>query len=286
MPRRRRSSRAPPRRPRARLPSSAMRPRFVCQGSTGSARPSSSAKRRMTSTPESPNAASVPAAPPSWTASRSARTRPGVARRLLNGRRASRRPSARTWSALPAAGASGRPSASTRWASASAAHSSRRRRSLQQTGPALAGRRASPAVSTMSWLVAPWWTYAAASSPTARASARTSGSAGLPPARPSSARRSASKRSARHAAAIASAACAGITPARASACASARSASSIAASQAASEVASRNSAGTNSRSNTQTAKNGVCPVALQPDVELEARRRWRSASPARPRPAR
>ncbi len=47
--------------------------RFVCHGSTGSANPRSSASSRRTSSPCSPIAASVPAAPPSCTASRSRR---------------------------------------------------------------------------------------------------------------------------------------------------------------------------------------------------------------------
>ena len=68
------------------------------------------------------------------------------------------------------------------------------------------------AVSTMSWVVAPQWTYRPAS-PAAAASARTSGSTGLPIRRASSANDATSNRPASQHAAIASAASAGITPA-------------------------------------------------------------------------
>ena len=54
--------------------SSAMRVRVVCHGMTGSASPSSRAKRDRTSMPASPSAARVPAAPPSWAARRVRRT--------------------------------------------------------------------------------------------------------------------------------------------------------------------------------------------------------------------
>jgi len=55
-------------------PTSMIRNRSVCQGSGGSARPSSSAMSAFTSAPESPTDARVPAAPPYWTASRVPRT--------------------------------------------------------------------------------------------------------------------------------------------------------------------------------------------------------------------
>ena len=68
--------------------------------------------------------------------------------------------------------ASAAAAAATRSASASTSASARRETSIA-------------AVSTMSWLVAPRCTYRAASSPTEPARARTSGSTGLPTARPS-----------------------------------------------------------------------------------------------------
>ena len=107
------------------------------------------------------------------------------------------------------------------------------------------------AVSRMSWLVAPQWTYRPASSPTARVSARTSGSTGFPAARPcvgelsgiEARRRGTPRRSPR-------------PPRResprrlASAAASARSASSIACSQARRRPPRGTRRGTKSRSNT------------------------------------
>ena len=72
-------------------PSSATRTRFVCQGTVASARPSSAAKRREISGPWSPNAASVPAAPPSCAARPSSRTR---ARRALASSTATSHPAA------------------------------------------------------------------------------------------------------------------------------------------------------------------------------------------------
>jgi hypothetical protein len=87
------------------------------------------------------------------------------------------------------------------------------------------------AVSVMSWLVAPLWTWRAASSEifeTSFVSARTRAGTGLPAGRPPFPISPGSKRPASQREAIASAAPAGIRPTRASATASAASASSIA----------------------------------------------------------
>ena len=116
------------------------------------------------------------------------------------------------------------------------------------------------AVSTMSWLVAPRCTYRPASSPTRSTSVRTSGSAGLPAARPPRGALSQSNASAVQASAIAAA----VSPRgrcrrAAPAAASARSASSIAASQARPETASASSSGTyRACERGHTAKNVVC----------------------------
>ena len=64
-------------------PISMIRSRSVCQGSVGTARPSSAASRAATPGPASPSAASVPAAPPNCTASRLAATRASAATCLV-----------------------------------------------------------------------------------------------------------------------------------------------------------------------------------------------------------
>ena len=152
-----------------------------------------------------------------------------------------RRPSARRWSARPAAAACAPPSAS-----AGASRRARRRRppapssSSSDRARARAGRRASPRVSTMSWLVAPKWTIPGRLAADALAERAHERLGRVPDrARPASTIASTSKRSTRQASAIGPARCAGITPASASAFASARSASSIASSQARSETAAR-----------------------------------------------
>ena len=142
----------------------------------------------------SPKPASVPAAPPSCAASRSretcsSRTRastiavsqPAALRPNVVGTACCRSVRA-TISVSRCSLASAAAAAATSSASASTSASARRETSIA-------------AVSTMSWLVAPRWTWRAASSPTEPASARTRGSARLPTARPSSTSCSKSKRS-------------------------------------------------------------------------------------------
>ena len=60
--------------------SSAVRTRVVCQGSGGATSPRRAASCSTTAGPAPPSGASVPAAPPSWTARRSAATRAASAR--------------------------------------------------------------------------------------------------------------------------------------------------------------------------------------------------------------
>ncbi len=112
--------------------------------------------------------------------------RAGLAR-VDDGRRASRRPSRRRSSAPPAGAASG----GHRRRAVLARRAARTRRQpveLRRDQLARHARETSiAAVSSTSWLVAPKWTYARrARRRPARRSARTSGSAGLPTARPRS----------------------------------------------------------------------------------------------------
>ena len=77
-----------------------------------------------------------------------------------------------------------RPSTVSRCASASSAHAPATASRSPTIARARGGRRARPRCRATSWLVAPLWTWSAASPPTASRSARTSGSTGLPALRP------------------------------------------------------------------------------------------------------
>ena len=203
------------RRPRrARRPARRSRPRCVCQGSTGSASPSSPASARATGGP-SPSAASVPAAPPSWTASAQPRQRGRAPRRAPASQPAALSPN------VVGSGLLEQRAAGHRRVAVGAA-SARRRVGRAAAGPRCIASSARlvtsiAAVSTMSWLVAPWCTGASVAR-LQRLHQRAGGVADLAPRR----RRSRPRRSDRlaQAAAIASASSAVITPARA--CARAR----------------------------------------------------------------
>ena len=134
-------------------PRAATRTRIVCQGSEGSARPSVLAMRPMTCGPCSPSAASVPAAPPSCTASRS---RASSTRRC-----ASSVPTSHV-AALPpnvvgsACWSSVRATIGVaRWFSASEAQAELTRATSASTSSSARRLTSIAAVSTMSWLVAP-----------------------------------------------------------------------------------------------------------------------------------
>ena len=236
-------------------PSSAIRVRFVCQGSVGSWSPSSAAYRRSTSGASFPSGARVPAAPPSCTARRSCSMRASAARAstTATSQPAALRPNetgTACWSRVrPTIGVE-------RCVSASSAHRAASWSSSARISSRTRRVTSIAAVSRMSWLVAPLWTSSAASLSTASRSARTNGSTGFPGERPASAMAAGSKASARHAP-IASAAACGITPAPACARASACSACSIASTHALPASAARASPGTKSRSNIQTAKKTV-----------------------------
>ena len=258
----RRSSRARPPRSASAAPSSATRTRFVCQGTVGSARPSSSAKSVATSSPRSPSADQRPgrsaelrreasirelAKPrtcvehcdeparglePERRRYRLLQQRPARHRRVpVRSRRASRR----------------RPPTPSSSASTSAERSpgDQHRRRVHHV---LARRRRGAR------------TARAPRRPVRRAPGRAA-----PPAcrraRASTSSCSQSYSSAEHAAAIAAAASAGTTPAAAPALASARSASSIAPSHARPETASCSGAGTNSGSKGVTPRRMSCAAA-------------------------
>ena len=138
--------------------SSAMRTRSVCQGSTGSASPSSAASRRTTSGPAPWSAASVPAAPPSWTARRPSRTleSPARASSTATVQPAARRPNvvgSACWSRVRAT------ARVSRCASARAAQPSATAARSPSTAPSACRASSISAVSTTSWLVAPWWRW-------------------------------------------------------------------------------------------------------------------------------
>ena len=165
-------------------PSSATRTRFVCQGSGGSTRPSSSAKRRAISSPCPPIAASVPAAPPSCAARPSSRS---PASRVRDSSTATSQPAALSPNVVgtaccnmvrPAIGVS-------RCSRARTAHASVTRSSSPSTSTSARRATSMAAVSMMSWVVAPRCTKRAVSSPTRATTARTSGSTGAPTCRPS-----------------------------------------------------------------------------------------------------
>ena len=160
--------------------SSATRVRSVCHGRTGSASPRRSARRCATSTPAPCSDASVPAAPPSCTASRSKRTR---------------RSSARASSTLdqPVRHLEAERRRNRRLQQCSRRHhrvAVRLRKRRARAPPSRSMRIASRArcasrdndVSMMSWLVAPRCTYARAAGDTASIRSLTSGAAGLPAA--------------------------------------------------------------------------------------------------------
>ena len=252
--------------------SSAGRWRAECQGRAGSARPSSAAKRAITSGPRVPKTARVPAAPPSCTARR--------ARAPTRSRRASTTPASQPAALRPkvvgTACCSSVLAAMTVWRcrSARAAHSAASPSSSARVIAVARWATSTAAVSRMSWLVAPWCTWRRAGSGTAALTERTSGMTGFPPclaARPSAAGSSAAGSIAAgssnllQAPAMALAASGGIRPAAASARASAASASSMARSHARSLVASSRLSGTrigvNSESAGTTAPHQGQPVA-------------------------
>ena len=186
-------------------PSSAIRTRFVCHGIVGSERPSSSANAAATSSPRSPSAESVPAAPPSCAARpcrRSSVSRP-AASITATSHPAAFRPkvvgTACCRSVRPTIGVS-------RCSRARRAHPVRTRATSSRIRSSARRVTSIAAVSITSWLVAPRWTKRACSSPTRSTIARTSGSAGLPEARPSASSRSQSNASTAQASAIAAAA--------------------------------------------------------------------------------
>ncbi len=237
----------------------------MCHGATGAASSSSSASSFASS------GSSVPAGPPSWTARRSSRTKPRSVR-------AASTPSSHPAAFSPnvvgtACWSSVRPIIGVeRCASASPAHAAATASRDARIAPSASRETSIAAVSRMSWLVAPWWTYFAASPPTVSRRARTSGSTGFPGDRPSSAIAAGSKFSARQASPIACAASSGMSPARALTAASARSTSSSACSQASSERASRSGAGTKMRSNI-SASSGDASELLGHEHQARARTR-------------
>ncbi len=209
------------------------RSRSVCHGSGGSASPSSSAISDFTAAPDEPSEASVPAAPPNWTASRVSRTDASPSRAPSSP--ASQPAVTRPKVTGTACCSSVRPIISDpRCASASRATTAAAPESASAAASMASRASTIAAVSMMSWLVAPRCTAAlAAGSGTSRVSARASPGTGLPVSsddRLSSAR---SKSPGRAAAAVTAApAPGGASPARSSARASADSAASMARSQA------------------------------------------------------
>ena len=193
--------------------SSPIRPRCVCQGTAGSASPSSSAyaARHLR----------AGVAERGERARRAPELRGRVARARISSsqRRASSSPASQPaalspnvtgtacWSSVrPAIGVSRCARASSAAALAAAPTSS-------SSGSSARAVTSMAAVSRMSWLVAPRCTCAAAGPSTASVSAALSGTTGLPDPLAPAAIAAASKRSARHAAAIASASPGSINPA-------------------------------------------------------------------------
>ncbi len=155
-----------------------IRSRSVCQGSTGRARPSSSASSATTRGPSSPSGARVPAAPPNCTASRCelTATRPSRASSRLVSQPAAIRPKVTgtaCWSSVrPIMIVDRCVSASPATAAAAWARSASTT-SMARLASSIA------AVSTMSWLVAPRCTAPAAVCGTRRARARARAGTGI-----------------------------------------------------------------------------------------------------------
>ena len=171
---------------RSAAPSSAMRTRSACQGTVGSARPSSPAKSSRPRAPRSPSAERVPAAPPSSAARPRSAAHPAAHRRRAP---PTSQPAAFSPNVVGTACCS-----SVRAGHRRVPVRSRERRATRpprgrdRPGPARARVRATSiaAVSITSWLVAPRCTAPRRVAPRPRArSARTSGSAGVPAPRPS-----------------------------------------------------------------------------------------------------
>ena len=211
-----------------------IRSRSVCQGSTGTARPSSSASSAATRWPASPSEASVPAAPPNWTASRGPReSSPARPSSTLVSQPAATRPKVTgtaCWSSVLPIMIEPRCAAASPPAASAARARSARMTSMARLASSIA------AVSTMSWLVAPRWTALTAVWGTCRASARASPGTGLPVRAASPPSSFGSKFAALAAAVTALPAPAGASPARSRARARPASASSIACSHAVSSA--------------------------------------------------
>ena len=214
---------------------SMIRSRSVCQGSTGRARPSSSASSATTRGPSSPSEARVPAAPPNCTASRRELTaaRPARASSMLVSQPAATRPKVTgtaCWSSVrpimivDRCASASPATAAAAWAR-SASTTSMTRLASSMT-----------AVSTMSWLVAPRCTAPAAVCGTRRTRARARAGTGFPVSAASSPSSPASKLAAWATSVTAAPEPAGVSPARSRARASPASASSMACSHATSLV--------------------------------------------------
>lgn len=168
---------------------SAIGERSVCQGNTGSARPSSRAyaavRARVSSAPKAVKAAKVPAAPPSW-AGRETST--ACSRSLASSTR-DRHPAAFSPKVVgTACWVSVRPGMTvSRCSAASRARWCPVRSRSFRTRTRVRAATSIVAESRMSWLVAPRWTYGPNSAPTAAVRSATSGITGLPPLRARSA---------------------------------------------------------------------------------------------------
>ncbi len=174
------------------LARSMIRSRSVCQGSTGRARPSSSASSATTRGPSSPSEARVPAAPPNCTASRCELTaaRPARASSRLVSQPAATRPKVTgtaCWSSVRPIMIVDRCASASPAAAAAAWPRSASITSMARLASSIA------AVSTMSWLAAPRCTAPAAVCGTRRASARARAGTGLPVSAASSPSSAASK---------------------------------------------------------------------------------------------
>ena len=255
---------------------SVIRSRSVCQGTVGVCRPSSAASSAATSGPRSPSADRVPAAPPNWTASRLAATRSSAvaaSSRPVSQPAATRPKVTGTacWSRVRPIMMVSRCTAARRAAAAAAAARS------SEITPSAWRASSMAAVSTMSWLVAPWCTAPAGPGGSIRVSARTSAGTGLPVSaacRPSSA---ASNASARAAVVTAAPAPGAAIPACSSARARAASVSSMACSQAWSEVSTAPRPNTPSKSPWEVCTACSCEssrvIGLPARPTLTARRR-------------
>src|SRR5690348_7498996 len=251
---------------------SMIRSRSVCQGSGGSARPSSSASSVLTRSPSPPRDASVPAAPPYWTASRVSRTNASHSIALSS---PASQPAATTPKVVgTACWSSVRPIMSVpRFASASRAAASAAAVSSATAWPSASRASSIAAVSMMSWLVAPWCTAdRAPGSVTRLVSTRARPGTGLPvstAARPSSATSAGPKSPASAALVTAAPAPAGASPARSSARARPASAASIDRSQAASSATVPPPA-PEARANTPSKKLGLAEAPAESDVLVTA----------------